>query len=163
MDFHDYNGVDYVNSLSASSPVPSRISWDDHYMYSHIFGGAVVITFKMEYYSPVKRMIEIERIRVLDLIDIPSIPFNSNIPSLPVNHRFYVGMSELQTLISVQERALLQLTGIIDGQPLAYTYNKYQNTNDEPGSWPTWLVVQGHRLFNVYRDASKRNKKAFGV
>jgi hypothetical protein len=143
MDFHDYNGIDYENSRTASSSVPVRVSWDDHYVYDHIFGGAVVVTWKMTYRSPVERILEIERIRVLDLIDVPSIPGYDDF--------FRVGTSEIQTLVSTQGSDILRVLGNLGGNSNLYTYSKYQNTDVVPNNWPAWLVVHGHELFNAYQ------------
>jgi hypothetical protein len=147
MDFHDYNGIDY--ELSPTSQVPVRISWDDNYLYNYIFGGAVVVTWKITYRSPVERIIEIERIRVLDLIDIPSFP-----QGVPGDALFFVGNSEVQTLVSIQGDDLQGTSDFVDLKAL-FKYTKYTNTDAVPRSWPCWLVVQGHRLFNAYQDKGK--------
>jgi hypothetical protein len=42
-------------------------------MRGSVFGGAVVITGRLTYIAPDRRTVQVERIRVLDLFDVPSI------------------------------------------------------------------------------------------
>jgi hypothetical protein len=91
-----YNGVVYNNLFLTEIGLPHRFYWDDHYMYASVFGGAVLITGRLTYYSPERRTIQVERIRLLDLFDVSSIP-----------GLFMIGIREDQSLLSIRGKELL--------------------------------------------------------
>jgi hypothetical protein len=92
MDFHNYDGILYTVQVPDTPKVPHHVSVSRTHKHIRFFHGFLSTRQKITYHSPTHRTLTLDKICILDNLDIPHIPGVK---------KFTVGTTEDEFLIRV--------------------------------------------------------------